>query len=203
MTSYIPRITRDEDDFLAELSVWTDSPVPETIFVGYFSTYQQAYEAACEASTDAAQRDVADAAIAAQAAQAADTPACRTCGGPVEIDGSVGLGGDECDDCAALCCEECGESVSFDDATFLGDRMACSECYAAQQAHVTAMAALAAADERRAYREALEEAGSAADEAQRLAQFLRQVQDEAHESDDNDEPLRTCAAEDRASRGGW
>jgi len=197
-TNYIPRITRDEDDFLAELSVWTDGPVPdETIFVGYFSTYQRAYEASIAASTDAATRDVADAALAAQVS---DAPTCRTCGGPVEIDGSVGLFDDECDDCAALACEACGGAVSFEDASILGDRMVCGACYAAQQAHVEAMAALVAADERRAYREALAEDGCAADEAQRLSQVLRQQEDEAH---DNDEPLRTCAAEDRCARGGW
>jgi protein-arginine kinase activator protein McsA len=226
-TRYIPRITReDAGDFLAELSVWTDGPVPETIFVGYFSTYQAAYEAATEASTDAAQRDVADAALAMIApcacgaqltnatayeldnapacktclnerlalaelvaavfdadnddcadnrAQAllddewlqSDTPACRTCGGPVEIDGD-----DECSDCYALACERCGKPVSFEDAFILGDEMVCAACYAAQQAHVEAMAELVAADERREYRESLEKAGQAED-AQRMAEALQ------------------------------
>jgi len=164
-TTYIPRITREDDgDFLAELSVWTDGPVPDkTIFIGYFSTYQAAYEAACEASTDAAQRDVTDAAIAAQA----DTSACRTCGGPVEVDGSVGLFDDECDACGALACERCGESVSFDDATFLGDGMVCRTCYDAQRAHVAAMAALAAADDE----------SRAAHEASLVAEYESQLDD--------------------------
>jgi hypothetical protein len=158
----------------------------------------------------------------------ADTPACRTCGGRIEVDNSAGLFDDECDACAALCCEACGESVGFEDSFILGDLVTCAACYAAQQAHVAAMAALAAADDdrraahgaslvaeyeaqideivaadqRRAYRESLAEAGSAADEAQRLAQFLRQAEDAAHEVGDNDPP-RTEAAEDRYNRGGW
>jgi len=85
----------------------------------------------------------------------ANALACRTCGGPVEIDASVGLFDDECDDCGGLCCEACGASVDAEAAHFLGDQMVCADCYAAQQAHVAAMAALAAADdERRAAHEA-------------------------------------------------
>jgi len=182
--------------------------------------------------------DAADAAAVAAAAAAheatTDTPACRTCGGPVEI------GGDECDDCAALCCEACGASVDAESAHLLGDRMVCGACAAHQAEHVAYMAALAAADERRAYREALAEAGCAADEAQRLSQFLRQQEDKAHDDEPFSCPccgldyqafiggrfrciicgtditdavrqhaaampelVRTCAAEDRASRGGW
>ena len=176
-----------------------------------------------------------------------DTPACRTCGGPVEIDTSVGLFDDECDDCAALACERCGEPVTFDTASILGDEMVCAACYAAQQAHVEAMAALVAADERRAYRESLAVAGSHVDAAAaaietpcacgathhrdphtgRCFDYGREIFWCAcgalltpHLNDDalierieddraffvascDDEPLRTCAAEDRASRGGW
>ena len=103
--------------------------------------------------------------ITALRAQADDTPACRTCGGPVEIDG------DECDDCCALCCEACGDALEFEDAHLLGANMVCSICAAQQFAHVEAMAALAAADERREYRESLALAGQAED-AQRMATAL-------------------------------
>jgi hypothetical protein len=221
-TTYRPLVTRDDGDFLAEVE-WFDGGGDHLgkQLVGWYDTYQQAYDAAAAASTNAATRD-------AHEATDDDTPACRTCGEPVEIDTSVGLFDDECDACGALCCDRCGAAVSFDDATFLGDGMACAACYAAQQAHVAALAALAAADDerraahedslvaeyeaqideivasdhRRAYRESLAEAGSAADEAQRLAQFLRQAEDAAHEVDATDPP-RTEAAEDRYNRGGW
>jgi hypothetical protein len=85
----------------------------------------------------------------------ADTPACRTCGGPVEVDASVGLFDDECDACGGLCCEACGASVDAESAHLLGDRMVCAACAAHQAEHVAYMAALAAADdERRAAHEA-------------------------------------------------
>ena len=83
-TTYSPRVTRDGDDFMAEVAVWSDSPVPEYIFVGYFSTHAAAYEAACEESTDYAKRAAADAAL--EALDAEIETCCESCGLPLAIE---------------------------------------------------------------------------------------------------------------------
>jgi hypothetical protein len=120
-TTYSPRVTRDGDDFLAEVAVWSDSPVPEYIFVGYFERHSDAYAAACEESTDCAKRAAADAAIAAQPMT-------------VEVDATAqnradALEFEPFDDCEIeTCCESCGEPLDFEDAVEIDGEMWCEHC---------------------------------------------------------------------------
>jgi len=138
--TYSPRVTRDGDDFLAEVAVWSDSPVPEYIFVGYFERHSDAYAAACEESTDCATRAAADAALAAMP-MAPERSEDEFAAALEQFDATAEARADALDE----------------DAGIAADGLAvCGDCYDS-------------ADTRRAYREALAQQGAAEDAARDAA----------------------------------
>jgi len=161
-TTYSPRVTRDGDDFLAEVAVWSDSPVPEYIFVGYFERHSDAYAAACEESTDCAARAAADAAIAEQDAEI--PTCCESCGLPLAIeDAFLADNLNVCGDCYG----------SGDDADFARRSAAIFETLWAANPdalRIEEYSARADSDARRACREALATAGALMDDAADKAQ---------------------------------